>query len=164
MSGGTLIALAADHLILDPNAVLGPVDPQLGGVQSSFPAASIVKALQQPNSNRDDNTLILGDVAEKALRQVRATVFALLRERKPEADAGRIADALSLGQWTHDYPLDVTQLRGLGLEVREEMPREVYALMELYPQTRQQRPGVEFIPIPYPPQSSGSPAARKSDR
>ncbi len=30
MSGGTLIALAADKIIMDPNAVLGPVDPQLG--------------------------------------------------------------------------------------------------------------------------------------
>jgi ClpP class serine protease len=164
MSGGTLIAIAADQLTLDPNAVLGPVDPQLGGVQSSYPAASIVKALQQPNPNRDDSTLILGDVAEKALRQVRATVFDLLRDRKTEADAGRIADALSLGQWTHDYPLDVAELRRLGLEVREEMPREVYALMELYPQTKQQRPGVEFIPMPYTPRPSTSPSAGRPDR
>ena len=29
MSGGTLIALAADEIIMDPYAVLGPVDPQL---------------------------------------------------------------------------------------------------------------------------------------
>jgi len=28
-----------------------------------------MKALAQPNPNRDDQTLILGDVAEKALRQ-----------------------------------------------------------------------------------------------
>src|SRR5262245_5659028 len=28
MSGGTLIALAADEIVMDPNAVLGPVDPQ----------------------------------------------------------------------------------------------------------------------------------------
>src|SRR5438874_9195240 len=30
MSGGTLIALAADEIIMDRHAVLGPVDPQLG--------------------------------------------------------------------------------------------------------------------------------------
>jgi len=29
MSGGTLIALAADKIIMDPHAALGPVDPQL---------------------------------------------------------------------------------------------------------------------------------------
>jgi ClpP class serine protease len=49
LSGGTLIALAADRIVMDPNAVLGPVDPQLGGPQGSYyPAASILKALEQP--------------------------------------------------------------------------------------------------------------------
>ena len=41
MSGGTLIALAADQIIMDPNAVLGPADPQIGGL----PAASIILAV-----------------------------------------------------------------------------------------------------------------------
>src|SRR5678816_1492633 len=74
MSGGSLIALAADEIVMDPNAVLGPVDPQLGTAQSSFAAASVLKALEQPNPNRDDTTLILGDLAKKALRQVHETV------------------------------------------------------------------------------------------
>jgi ClpP class serine protease len=39
MSGGTLIALAADEIVMDSNAVLGQVDPQIG----EMPAASIVK-------------------------------------------------------------------------------------------------------------------------
>src|SRR5216683_6000250 len=105
MSGGSLIALAADEIVMDANAVLGPVDPQLGTTQSSFAAASVMKALSQPNPNREDTTLILGDLAEKALRQVHATVRKLLAEHHSEADAERIASALADGQWTHDYPL-----------------------------------------------------------
>jgi hypothetical protein len=42
------------------------------------------------------------------------------------------------------------------------MPREVYDLMELYPQSSQQRPGVEFIPLPYAPRTPAAPA--KTDR
>src|SRR5712664_3058510 len=38
MSGGTLIALAADEIVLCEHAVLGPVDPQLG----QYPAASLI--------------------------------------------------------------------------------------------------------------------------
>lgn len=150
MSGGTLIALAADEIVMDQNAVLGPVDPQLGTAQSSFAAASVVKALAQPNPNRNDTTLILGDLAEKALRQVHATVRKLLLEHHTEAEAERIASALADGQWTHDYPLDVDQLRELGITVANELPRAVYDLMDFYPQTTQRRPGVEYIPIPYP--------------
>ena len=153
MSGGTLVALAADEIVMDPNAVLGPVDPQLGTAQSSFAAASVLKALKQPNPNRDDTTLILGDLAEKALRQVHETVRKLLLEHHTEAEAERIAGALADGQWTHDYPLDVEELRELGIAVGTDLPRAVFDLMDLYPQTSQRRPGVEFIPIPYPPRS-----------
>jgi ClpP class serine protease len=162
MSGGALLAISADELVMDPNAVLGPVDPQLGSAQSAFPAASIVRALAQPNPNRDDQTLILGDVAEKALRQVKATVKRLLLEHYSEADAERIATKLSSGEWTHDYALDVAGLRELGIAVSEEMPREVYDLMDLFPQTSQGRPSVEFIPLPY---TAPQPAVRpRGDR
>jgi len=36
MSGGTLIALTADEIVMDPNAVLGPVDPQIGNMPAGF--------------------------------------------------------------------------------------------------------------------------------
>ncbi|MFN3505767.1 MAG: SDH family Clp fold serine proteinase, partial [Caldimicrobium sp.] len=39
MSGGTLIALACDEIVMDEHAVLGPVDPQIEG----YPAASILR-------------------------------------------------------------------------------------------------------------------------
>jgi ClpP class serine protease len=43
VSGGRLIALAADEIVMCEHAVLGPVDPQLG----EYPAASILKAAHQ---------------------------------------------------------------------------------------------------------------------
>jgi ClpP class serine protease len=152
MSGGTLIALAADTIVMDANAVLGPVDPQLGSPQSGyFPAASILAALETPNPNREDQTLIMGDVARKAIGQVERSLRALLQEHYADAEAGALARALSDGRWTHDYPIDFEEAKTLGLRVSEEMPAEIYRLMDLYPQTRQQRPGVEYIPTPYRP-------------
>ena len=47
MSGGTLIALAADEIVMDENAVLGPVDPQVG----QYPAASILQVVSQKETN-----------------------------------------------------------------------------------------------------------------
>src|SRR6266702_7008783 len=67
MSGGTLIALAADEIVMCEHAVLGPVDPQLG----QYPAASILKvARQKPIADVDDQTLILAEQAEKAVAQM----------------------------------------------------------------------------------------------
>lgn len=40
MSGGTLIARAAGEIVMDPNAVLGPVDPQIGQSSARSPRTS----------------------------------------------------------------------------------------------------------------------------
>jgi len=150
MSGGTLVALAADEILMDPDAVLGPVDPQLGSLpRGSWPAASILKALEQENPNRDDETLILGDVARKAIDQVRATVEELLAGRFDEAEAKQLAALLSEGRWTHDYPIRLEEAKSLGLPVSDAVPELVYQLMTLYPRRSQRRPSVEFIPTPY---------------
>lgn len=151
MSGGSLIAMAADEIVMDPNAVLGPVDPQLGGAQGYYPAVSILKALEQPNPNRDDQTLILGDVARKAIDQVYETVYSLLLEHNTPEKAAQLAKMLSEGRWTHDYPIDFEQAKEMGLPVNFQMPMEVYELMELYQQSGMRRPSVEFIPTPYMP-------------
>ncbi len=154
MSGGTLISLAADEIVMDENAVLGPVDPQLG----QYPAASIVKVLEQKDINKvDDQTLIMADVAKKALKQVWDTVYHLVTGRGGSEELARkLADTLSTGVWTHDYPISVEEARSLGLNVSTDMPREVYQLMALYPQPGQRRPSVQYIPAPYDSRHSNS--------
>ena len=106
MSGGTLIALAADEIVMDPDAVLGPVDPQLGSLpRGSWPAASILKALEQDNPNRDDETLILGDVAAQGDRPGAPRCANCSTARVPDDEADELAAQLSEGRWTHDYPI-----------------------------------------------------------
>lgn len=145
MSGGTLIALAADKIIMDPNAVLGPVDPQLG----QYPAPSILRAVEKKGPEKvDDQTLILADVAEKAIKQVQDFVFNLLKDKYGEEKARELAQILTEGRWTHDYPITVDHARKLGLNVETDVPEEVYALMELYKQPVKQRGTVEFMPYP----------------
>jgi ClpP class serine protease len=148
MSGGTLLALAADEIVMDENAVLGPVDPQLG----EYPAVSILKVVEQKDVNEvDDKTLVLADVARKALAQVRTRAQAILAEHMPAERAQALAEALSEGRWTHDYPITVEEGQELGLPINTEMPELVYKLMTLYRQPGQRRPSVQYIPVPYRP-------------
>lgn len=146
MSGGTLLCLAADEIVMDQNAVLGPVDPQLG----EFPAVSILKVVKdKPISEVDDRTLILADVAEKALRQMRDFVAELIASRTERESAVKLATILTEGRWTHDYPITCEEAGRLGLPVSCNMPDEIYELMELFPQASPQRPSVQYIPVPY---------------
>ncbi|GAV22764.1 conserved hypothetical protein [Carboxydothermus pertinax] len=146
MSGGTLIALAADEIVMDENAVAGPVDPQLG----EFPAASILKVVEQKGPDKvEDKTLIMADIAKKALAQVENTVVELLSDKMELEKAREVAKLLSQGTWTHDYPISAQQLKELGLPVSTNLPREIYELMDLYPQPQGRRPSVQYIPLPY---------------
>ena len=167
MSGGTLISLASDRIVMSPSAVLGPVDPQIG----DLPAASIIAAVaQKPVARVDDKTLILADISRKAQAQVRDFVTELLAKHQAPDRAAEIATTLSEGRWTHDFPIDVDHARELGLTVSTELPPEVRTLMRLYPQARGRRPSVEYIPTPYelPAPPSGprrpAPAGRQARR
>src|SRR6202035_2627172 len=80
MSGGTLIALAADEIVMSSHAVLGPVDPQLG----ESPAASLIKVVEQkPIAEIDDETLVMADVGRKAIAQVKQSTSDILKKRLP---------------------------------------------------------------------------------
>ena len=148
MSGGTLIALAADEIVLGEFSVLGPIDPQIAGL----PAASIIKARDsKPVESVFDLTLVLADVAEKALAQVKQGAVELLTPRMERSAAEALAAKLAGGHWTHDYALTAQEARALGLPVKVGMPPEVMQLMSLYPQPIQ-RSGVEYLPIEMPRQ------------
>jgi ClpP class serine protease len=146
MSGGTLIALAADEIVMSSHAVLGPIDPQLG----ESPAASLIRVVEQkPISEIDDKTLIQADVGRKAIAQVKQTARELLGRKLPDDKAEALAEKLATGTWTHDYPIFAPIAKELGLPVSTAMPDEVFELMSLYPQpVRQQSGGVEYLPVP----------------
>ncbi|HEY8449764.1 MAG TPA: ATP-dependent Clp protease proteolytic subunit [Bacillota bacterium] len=155
MSGGTLIALAADEIYMDANAVLGPVDPQIG----QWAAADILKVFEaKPASEISDTTLIRAEMARKALRQVYQLVVEITTANgMPLEKAREIADLLSTGRWTHDYPITAEEARAMGLPVRIGLPDAVYQLMDLYPQPLQRRPSVQYVPAPEEPEPQPRP-------
>ncbi len=158
MSGGTLIALAADEIVMCPHSVLGPVDPQIG----KFPAASLLKVVQQkPIAEIDDETLILADQAEKAVRQLEAMVAEVMSETYCPEVVERLSKLLTQGTWTHDYPITCDEAAQLGLHVNREMPAEVLELMTYFPQPVRRVPSVEVGDEPTRRKPTGPPAGRQ---
>ena len=146
MSGGTLIAIAADEIVVCRHSVLGPIDPQLGGM----PAASIIKvAEEKPIAEVDDQTLVMADIGRKAITQVQTMALQLLAENTDQDRARSLAEKLATGTWTHDYPIFAEEAQSMGLPVSTDMPNEILELMTLYPQPlRRHGGGVEYLPMP----------------
>lgn len=146
MSGGTLVALAADEIVMAPNAVLGPIDPQIGGL----PAASLIKVTELKRAGQmEDQTLILADVAQKALEQLRQRVKNILLRHMELHAADELAVKLTKGTWTHDYAITFDEAKELGFLVSDKMPTEIYQFMSYFPQAKRAQPSVQYVPVPY---------------
>ena len=146
MSGGTLIALAADEIVMCEHSVLGPIDPQLG----DSPAASLIKVVgEKPVAKIDDRTLVLADVGRKAIAQVKQAASELLTRRLAAEQADALAEKLTAGTWTHDYPIWASTAKSLGLSVSTDMPHDVLQLLTPYPQPvrMQAGGGGEYLPV-----------------
>jgi len=150
MSGGTLIAFAADSIIMDPHAALGPVDPQLGDAQGSYPATSLLQVVSKKKIDEiDDKTLIYAEEARKAMEQMRALLKNILEGKCGGEKLEAIIEEFVSGKYTHDHPFMAEQARSLlGDCVETAVPEEVYALMDLYRmEAGRSRPGVEYVPL-----------------
>ncbi|WP_297770725.1 ATP-dependent Clp protease proteolytic subunit [uncultured Roseovarius sp.] len=146
MSGGTLIALAADEIVMGEFSMLGPIDPQIMGIS----AASIIAARDaKPVEHVSDIALVLADVSDKATRQVKRGAVELMAARMDRAKAEALADTLASGTWTHDYALTSDEAADLGLPVTVGLPNDVLELMKLYPAPVKQS-AVEFLPFDPP--------------
>ena len=120
---------------------------------------AIIKVVEQkPIERISDETLILADMSRKAVAQVEAFVTELLGEsgQMSKEKAVETARTLTDGRWTHDFPITVKAARELGLKVDTNMPKEVYALMDLYPQAPAKRPTVLYIEPPQGMRDSGA--------
>ncbi len=125
----------------------GPIDPQINGL----PAASIIKvAAQKPLSEIDDQTLILADLGQKAIDQLKRQAGELMRAPMSQEAAAALADKLTSGRWTHDYPISADEAKELGLNVNTDMPDEILELLALFPQPVRTTQSVEFGPGPMP--------------
>jgi ClpP class serine protease len=148
MSGGTLIALAADEIVMSEHALLGPTDPQIG----KYSAAALLRVCEtKPIEHTSDETLLLADQAEKAVKQLHAIVQEMLDDKMAPEASDQLARLLTRGAWTHDYPITCEQAKQLGLNVTSDMPNEFYELMGLFPQPVRRTPSVEYSHEPESP-------------
>lgn len=142
MSGGTLIALAADEIVLNPHAVLGPIDPQIGGL----PAASILRVAKQKSTDAlDDYTLVLADLSAMAIDELESAAKELLKGTVSDSAAADIAQLLSSGRWMHDFPIEAGMAREIGLKVSNAMPSEIMDLMALFPSAVRRASSVKWF-------------------
>ncbi len=144
MSGGTIIALGADEIIMDKDASLGPVDPQVGDfLRGVFPAPSWLHVAKKKGLDADDVTLMMSDISEKALKFTKEVVNELIDDKFEDKNKQKqVVEKLVGGEMAHARIISATEAKQLGLPVSTDLPPEVHEFMKNY---RAVRPNVEYI-------------------
>ena len=148
MSGGTLIALAADEIVMDSARRAGPGRPAAGRH-----AGRVDPAGGGGQGRRADRRPVPGaggrgrEGAAAGARPSSPTCWTIgCRRRRP---AG----------WPTCWPAATSpttsrsrcsRARELGLAGRHDLPAAVYELMALFPQPSRGRPSVTYLPLPVP--------------
>lgn len=161
-SSGTLLCLAADHLVLGPLAELGPIDTNFNSVGLPPPdipgmiAAEDVRAFRRMAEDwfgvdrEEDRLQVLALVAQRIFptslssfyrgdKLVRSIAHELLGFRNPRLDDGQrqhIVDKLVGGYHAHDYILSRSELIDLGLPVALVTPQEEAVLWDIQRECR----------------------------
>lgn len=128
-SAGTLIALTTDEIVMGQQAVLGPIDPQIGGI----PAASLLRLRTEKSIDQiDDVFLLLADHAEKSLEEARVHACDLVNEAHKPTGSCALTDDLVSGGRTHGYPITVSEAKARGINISTQVPDLVFSLVDSY--------------------------------
>jgi ClpP class serine protease len=145
MSGGTIIALAADEIVMDKDAVIGPIDPQVGDIiRGTFPAPSWIYAAETKKEDAEDSTLVMSDISRKVLKLTR-TVAKELLEGKIQGEEDRLEEVIEKlvsGEMIHSTPISAEEAKDLGLSVNTDFPEDVHDFMRLF---RPVKKTVEYV-------------------
>lgn len=129
MSGGTMIALSADRITMDPTAALGPIDTIYGG----FPSEAYEDLIERKGVEATQDVLVMlaheakkyDKYAAKVARQIINKAHKL-----PGDDPNRLANYLTSGQLSHSESISPERADELGINVSTRIPDEIYGLVD----------------------------------
>lgn len=130
MSGGTMIALAADKVVMDATASLGPIDTIYGG----FPTDAYKALIDQKGVLATQDVLVMlaheaGKYDQYAVKVARDIVNSAHKPHgKPDDTA--LADHLSSGALSHSQAISPKEAKDLGMNVSTKVPETIYGLVD----------------------------------
>jgi hypothetical protein len=111
MSGGTMISIACDSIMMGRVASLGPVDPQIGSLFSSYSSKAWQRILKVKGKKADDKSIATSLLAKQCDDMVRVEVEKIAKRKD--------IDFLFKGDVVHSMQFDADFMRGHGFKVQE---------------------------------------------
>lgn len=129
MSGGTVIALATEEVVMGKGAALGPIDTQYFG---PWPADAFKRLIaEKPKDKISDEVLMASYVVEKYEQTARDRACKLLHpNHQRKLSACKVTDTLISGGLSHGERITAKEAADLGIAISDHCPPEVYQLVD----------------------------------
>lgn len=124
MSGGTLLALSADKLLLGSNGCLGPVDPQLGSLFSYGSSKSWNHIVNYKKKKAEDSSIAMALTGKQYTKSINKHIYSLLENKMSNKDAKEFSNFLTNGDIEHAYPINASLLKSKNYPV-QVIPKEL---------------------------------------
>jgi len=119
MSGGTLLALSTDELIMAPTSCLGPCDPQLGGIFRYGSSKSWNKILKFKGKKADDASISLAYTGKQYTKSIHDHLMNVVDFGLAPKAKKTFVDFITSGDVEHAYALTPVELTKFGFKIRK---------------------------------------------
>ena len=118
MSGGTLLALSTDEIIMNKTACLGPVDPQLGSLFKSGSAKSWERIVKFKGKKAEDSSISMALEGSKYTKTIRNHMMDIIDLGMSDKDKKKFVEFITTGNVEHAYALTPDRLKEFGVPVK----------------------------------------------
>lgn len=129
-SAGTLLCLSARTIFMDPQAMLGPIDPQIGiaSLDGAFAVSDLANMKNLKSIDHQDDSIVLGDlVGQKWIKLLKSKISEIMAPNYEPGTINMIFEELASGKLPHDAPLNWPRLQELGLNISPcRLPPSIY--------------------------------------
>jgi ClpP class serine protease len=119
MSGGTMISMGAQEIIMDKNACMGPCDPQVGTLFKSFSDRGWNEIIKRKGYKKShDDTIAMAMMSSQVTETIRGSLKDLLNIKNKKQKA-RTLDMLTKGETAHLQQFSIDDMHKMGFNVKE---------------------------------------------
>lgn len=120
MSGGTMIALSCNEILMGNSACLGPIDPQLGGIFSYGSARSWREVVKKKGRKANDASIQFAYIGEQYTKTIRANLKEVLSNKIIDQNQmEQTLDFFTAGTIEHAYQISPEQLTAMGIPAKQ---------------------------------------------
>jgi len=132
MSGGTLLALSGNEIVMLPTSSLGPVDPQLGNLFKFGSAKSWDYIKRYKGKKSEDSTISFALMGQQYTKSISNHINYLLENKiHNEKKRSNFVKLLTSGEIEHSKILTPNILNSYGLDVKIAEPKDLREIIKV---------------------------------